>query len=385
MSGLEELDGQAHPDNSQQTESYLEAKWIMMDNYAQAYMLGYPIHIHLPSQSEIDKSWNDLKSAIIGGDLQKYIDESIERHKKTMNFIIKSIYPGKNIQIITDLSESIEDGNVGVILHNTENVLMESILEYSPFDTMHFVIDSHLYSFSRPEFKNMSITGKNPYTNIKLPTSYICQIMARLLTAQNLNLPDSVPLIDMLNNFINSTPVTLPAHPPFDFGSLYPSLFMGPIYEGDEMNSIILNGANQEDSLIVNQDSLSETISRFLQLSDGYSPQMINIPISAEEESEVLDAEIRSAHGRLQSLVARWGDPLSVREHGGVMHHGEPYSEEFENFPYETIDLVMRQTGVDHQAALDSLRSNDGDVVNAIMYLLDGLAHPASLRDARLA
>lgn len=83
-------------------------------------------------------------------------------------------------------------------LCNTEDALMENVLDYNLFDRVPFVVGTKVYTFTRPEFANILETGLNPWTNVELPLMIKIEIAQRLQLAKELKLPKSAPILDLL-------------------------------------------------------------------------------------------------------------------------------------------------------------------------------------------
>jgi hypothetical protein len=141
----------------------------------QGYFLGYPIHIKIPTPSDLLPS---LKSLSEKG-VDKYIQEFTEKHSAIINETTAPV--------------------------NDNDTLEESPASYSPIDVV--VIEDGVskkkYAFTRPEFDNLSKTGKNHWTNLAITTDQSFYICTRDVFAQALSLPEAVPLKDHLENIFN--------------------------------------------------------------------------------------------------------------------------------------------------------------------------------------
>lgn len=140
----------------------------------QAYLLGFPIHNYIPNDLNLNKALEKLQE--LGTD--KYCKYLSEKSKKD---------------------------NVS----NETNVLSEKIEEFNSFDVVEYYVDegntdTHLFQFTRSEFKNILKDGKNFYTGEPLPAFLIEKIKCRNNIAKKYNLPNSKTLNDFLTDLNNN-------------------------------------------------------------------------------------------------------------------------------------------------------------------------------------
>ncbi len=159
--------------------SKLQYNIELLDEYARAYVLGFPIHKYFPSNDLISKAVSLL------------VDIGIENYVR--------IITNKTKNWLHDNTEMIDPfDNVDITASNTEDTLTESIHDYSSFDIIKYCNGSHIFHFTRPEFISLLNKKKNHWTSENLPTSVLRDISHRLETSAIEDLPPSKPLIDLL-------------------------------------------------------------------------------------------------------------------------------------------------------------------------------------------
>ena len=157
-----------------------QLKMLSFEN--QSYLLGFPVHIHLPTREQVDTALESLYK--IG--IKEYCKEAKKRVEN---------YFGEN---------RIKLGREFKIL-NLENVHGDNIYTFVPFDIIEFYADDGVYYFTRPEFDFLLTKKKNPYTNLDLSVVVLVQIESRLKLASHFSLPNSQPLSYMLKNLTSLT------------------------------------------------------------------------------------------------------------------------------------------------------------------------------------
>lgn len=147
--------------------------------YIQAYVLGFPIHIYMPSRNIVDVSINILK------------DKGIDEYCKIISTKNQIYLQSQNDYIIPIENKQIENGN-------NEDALYEEPSQYNLFDVIKIYNDTHRYFFTRSEFQTLLSKRKNTWTNTDLPYSVLESINSRRVIANKYNLPKCCILSDLL-------------------------------------------------------------------------------------------------------------------------------------------------------------------------------------------
>ncbi len=142
----------------------------------QAYVLGFPIHKHIPSQEVINNAIEKLND--IGIDL--YADMIEKFNKDSLNLIINPIC------------------NKNIPLANDEDALKENIFCYNNFDLVYNYTETHLYIFTRPEFKTLVEQNKNIWTNEPLKINVLNTVYSKIELARDFGLPSPATIKDLL-------------------------------------------------------------------------------------------------------------------------------------------------------------------------------------------
>jgi len=152
------------------------------------YVLGFPIHLYIPSDEAIEQAL-DLLSNL-----------GIEKYCKEMNKTFK-ISTLDNVKII-----------------NKQNVCLEDIEEYSSFDIVSYYTDSlncsedelqiNMFNFSRDEFKTLLKEKKNFYTNEILPNNLMEEIRKRIKIVSTHFIPNCFPLPEILKKIKDGEKIT---------------------------------------------------------------------------------------------------------------------------------------------------------------------------------
>lgn len=127
----------------------------------QAYFLGLPIHLGLPSKSIIDSFLSELSTL------------GLEEYSKKMGYEFVSYYGGKLIE------------------YNTEDFYAEEISGYSSFDVISYIEGGFLYHFTRGSFDNISSTENNPYNRTPVTATLLNEINLRKAMATEYGFPDA--------------------------------------------------------------------------------------------------------------------------------------------------------------------------------------------------
>lgn len=143
---------------------------------SQAYLLGYPINIYVPSSEVLNKTISLVESMGV----EKYAELIQKDNELYLNSQLD--IPFKNKKTIG----------------NTTDVLTEDISSYNIFDIVKYYIDTHVYYFTRAEFPKIMENEKNVWTNETLPLQVLMDIKNRLEICNFLKLPLSAPIKDLL-------------------------------------------------------------------------------------------------------------------------------------------------------------------------------------------
>lgn len=143
-------------------------KISLLNNDLAGYVLGFPIQNFIPNDQQIALSLKRLRE--IGE--EKYIAE--------MKVYLRSTYA---------ISIPQTGGNEKYV--NDEDVQLEEIDDYSPFDIVAYQAGEYIYRFTRPEFPNLLKEKKNHWTNEYLPLTVLSTIKARVQAVKELGFPPS--------------------------------------------------------------------------------------------------------------------------------------------------------------------------------------------------
>lgn len=136
-----------------------------------AYYLGFPIDHYLPDENQVL-----MAAAILG-------EEGPEQYLKRLHDSPSSFL-------------NLPDP----IVANDEDVMMERIEDYLPFDIVSYRKGQYLYRFTRPEFENLLKTGVNHWTNELLPLSILSVIASRVQTAVEIGLDQRLPYVNLVED-----------------------------------------------------------------------------------------------------------------------------------------------------------------------------------------
>ena len=151
-------------------------KIALLGNDIAGYILGFPIQSIIPNDDQIHEA------------ISKLSEIGPEKYTSFMKEYVKSTY----IPILPF------PNCINPTFSNDSDVLMENIDNYVAFDIVAYQTGTHIYRFTRPEFKDLSKSKKNPWTNDWLPQTILTTIKARAEAAKELGLPDPRPLSELL-------------------------------------------------------------------------------------------------------------------------------------------------------------------------------------------
>lgn len=160
----------------------LGLKLSLMSPELSGYLLGYPIQEIIPNELQIHMA------------IMKLMELGIEGYTKCIAEWVHNTY----------LVSIPFDSNI-IKYANDENVIMDKIDIYSPFDIIVYQTGNYTYRFTRCEFDKICESKNNPWTNMELPISVVLGIQARSIAANKLKLPPSRPLQDMLERVEKGT------------------------------------------------------------------------------------------------------------------------------------------------------------------------------------
>jgi hypothetical protein len=158
--------------------------WILYrkyNDYQMAYLLGFDPRRGNPPKSVIKR--NLLKLSQMG--IQEYITSL-------------QMYPKLHL---------LDAQIAGTCKEN--DVMLNSISEYNPFDVVEYYIDECVFFLTRPTFKSVIESKKCPYTRKDLDASVINEMEHRQSLARKLKLPDASSLTELLKQ-IESKPEDFP-------------------------------------------------------------------------------------------------------------------------------------------------------------------------------
>ncbi len=144
------------------------------------YLLGYPVQNFVPSFNQIHDSLALLE------------DLGIQGYANHIKAYVK------NTGIITS-----PNGVSKTAYANDQDVWVEDIDGYTPFDIIAYQNGEFVYRFTRGEFEGLLKTKKNPWTNERLPSAIVKQLEIRLEMAESF--PPCRPLLEQLNRVSEDT------------------------------------------------------------------------------------------------------------------------------------------------------------------------------------
>lgn len=174
----------------------LAYKLALLGNDIAGYILGFPIQNVIPNDEQIHEALAMLTTMGCSG----YTDQ-------IKNYVSTTYTP--MMPIVSRSS----------VYSNQEDVLMEEIDDYVPFDIVAYQDGGYIYRFTRPEFDKIIESKKNAWTNNWLPPSVLSTIKARHEAATELKLPPSRIMREMLTRIEDGTlfnPDEIPVVPPVE-------------------------------------------------------------------------------------------------------------------------------------------------------------------------
>jgi hypothetical protein len=150
-------------------------KLLLMDVVLAGYYLGLPIHIEEPTRERIQQAYS------------KYRELGVDAY-------CAGVTAANQRAVLSAL-------RTGLLAGNEENVLMEPVWSYSPYDIVVQVHGKHYYTFTRPEFKDILVKKKNYWNNRDMTPQQLAYIRGRL----GVGLPKSRPLRQLLDEMDGET------------------------------------------------------------------------------------------------------------------------------------------------------------------------------------
>lgn len=161
-------------------------KIALLGNDIAGYVLGFPVQNVVPSDEQIHAA------------IAMLMELGIEKYTAHIRQYVKSTYmPTYPIPINTPT------------FSNEQDVLMEDVDSYLPFDIISYQTGDHIHRFTRAEFKQLDESKKNPWTNEWLPSMVLSTIKARVIAAKELGLPDAIPMIELLEKLSKNEVFTI--------------------------------------------------------------------------------------------------------------------------------------------------------------------------------
>lgn len=157
-------------------------KISLLGNDLAGYILGFPIHTMIPNDDQISLAIDYLMN---------------HTPKEYCTYI--STYVSKSYSIETPFSSS------SPTYANNQDVIMENIDDYVPFDIVSYQTGNYIYRFTRPEFKQLIKSKKNHWTNEWLPLAVLSVIKQREITSREIGLPQSLPLYEIFDHLDKDT------------------------------------------------------------------------------------------------------------------------------------------------------------------------------------
>ena len=141
-----------------------------------AYILGFPIHLYIPSKSVIETA------------LDKLDDQGIDKYCEYLR--------DHNRKVLFSHIERFDENSIDI--GNENDTLLESVLDYNLTDVVKYYIDSHVYFFTRAEFDSILEKGSNHWTSEPFLFGGLENILSRVNISRYYSLPPSEPIKDIL-------------------------------------------------------------------------------------------------------------------------------------------------------------------------------------------
>lgn len=182
------------PEVCPELDTYSDTAWkiSLLPSMVQAYLLGFPLHIGMPSEAMIVSALKSLTHQ------DKYLSDLRKIYQET---------------------EKISIGPMGEAkLCNPQDVMLNNIYDYSSFDRLYYVSGNHAFCFTRIEFNDLLKHKKNPWNKEAIPDHIIELIRCRQQISKDLNLPPCEPLESLYEKVLDGT-LSLTQPPPPDSSS----------------------------------------------------------------------------------------------------------------------------------------------------------------------
>ena len=154
--------------------SPLAYKISLLEDDIAGYVLGFPIQNMIPNNIQIQEAIHLL------------MEIGIDAYSKRIKDYVKSTYT-PSLLFSTEINYP-----------NSTDVILEDIDNYLPFDIVSFQIGTHMYRFTRSEYKQLISTKKNHWTNDWLPPSVLSTIKTRYEASKDMGLPKCYPVKETL-------------------------------------------------------------------------------------------------------------------------------------------------------------------------------------------
>jgi len=145
-----------------------------------AYILGFPVNIHIPTMKQLVTALSKLD--VIG------IDTYYERIHEYNKSQLRTISPWESQPIET--------------INHLDHVSLESIQEYSVVDVVRYRDGDHLFLFTRNTFLDMLKNKRNPWTNNELKPNVIVEMHNHITFAYHFRLPECQPLKELARDIL---------------------------------------------------------------------------------------------------------------------------------------------------------------------------------------
>lgn len=156
----------------------LERKLAVLPLETAGYLLGLPVQKMQVSGEQINKAVKLFQQLGFESYCEKVKEFNVREH-------LQNCFTGDT-----------------VVFSNENDVLLEDVSSYSPFDIVPLQVGNCIFRFSRPEFQKIVDSGKNPWTNEPVTGFFLMQLVTRLKIAQVFNLPEPKPLKDLLTDLL---------------------------------------------------------------------------------------------------------------------------------------------------------------------------------------
>lgn len=200
------------PEVCPELDMYSDLAWkiSLLPIPVQAYLLGFHLELGIPHESL-------LKSALLT--LSKV------RHEEYLSNL------KKRSEDRVDFGPGCDELKPG----NTQDVMLNDINTYSPFDRIYYTNGQHIFCFTRVEFNSLLEKKVNPWNKEKIPDHIIGMIQCRQDASKSLQLPSCEPLSDLYEKVSNGSLSLVQTEPESSDKDVFESFVMAMLSSGSRV------------------------------------------------------------------------------------------------------------------------------------------------------